>query len=175
MAKTREEKEQIVEELTDKLKQAKSVVFADFHGLKVDQSEDIRGECYENGVEFKASKKTLLDIALDKAGYEDIDPQEFEGGVATMFCETDQVLPAKLISDFSEDYDAIDVFGGILEGSFIDQEKVKDLAELPSKEQLKAQLVSALNSPISGFVTALSSNTSDLVNALDSIKEQKES
>ncbi|MFB6226641.1 MAG: 50S ribosomal protein L10 [Candidatus Paceibacteria bacterium] len=175
MAKTREEKEQIIQELTDKLKQAKSVVFADFHGLKVDQSEEIRGKCYEEGVEFQASKKTLLDIALDKAGYEDIDPQQFEGGVATVFCEDDQVLPARLISDFSEDYEAIDIFGGILEGGFIEKSKVEDLAGLPSRKQLKTQLVSALNSPISGFVSALSSNTSGLVNVLDSIKEKKQS
>ncbi|PSO44805.1 MAG: 50S ribosomal protein L10 [Parcubacteria group bacterium QH_9_35_7] len=173
MAKTRAEKEQIIEELIDKLNSAKSVVFADFHGLKVDQSEDIRRKCYEEGVEFKASKKTLLGIALEKAGFEDVNPKEFEGGVATVFCEDDQVAPAKITSEFADEY-GVNIFGGILEQEFIPDDKVKDLAELPSKKQLKAQLVSALSSPMTGLVSSLSATSSDLVNVLDSIKEKKQ-
>jgi len=173
MAKTRAEKEQIIEELIDKLNSAKSVVFADFHGLKVDQSEDIRRKCYEEGVEFKASKKSLLGIALGKAGFEDVNPKEFKGGVATVFCEDDQVAPAKITSKFADEY-GVNIFGGILEQEFIPNDKVKDLAELPSKKQLKAQLVSALSSPMTGLVSSLSATSSDLVNVLDSIKEKKQ-
>jgi large subunit ribosomal protein L10 len=110
---------------------------------------------------------------LGKAGFEDVNPKEFKGGVATVFCEDDQVAPAKITSKFADEY-GVNIFGGILEQEFIPNDKVKDLAELPSKKQLKAQLVSALSSPMTGLVSSLSATSSDLVNVLDSIKEKKQ-
>lgn len=174
MPKTREQKEEIIEELTDKINQAKSIVFADFHGLSVDQSEAIRHECYDQGVEFRACKKTLLKIALDQAGLEEVDPSEFEGGVAAVFSNDNQVAPARITSDFSDDYDPITIHGGVLEKAFITDQKVKDLADLPSKDQLKSQLLGAMQSPISGLVNSLADNTRSLVQVLSSIKDQKQ-
>jgi large subunit ribosomal protein L10 len=174
MPKTREEKEQIVSELTDKIDQAKSIVFADFHGLNVDQSEEIRHECYDQNVEFRACKKTLLKIALDESNLEDVDPSEFEGGVAAVFSNEDQIAPAKITAEFGNDYDPIKIHGGILDKEFITGQKVKDLAELPSKDQLRAKLVGALNSPVSGFVSVLNDNARSLVQVLSSVKDQKQ-
>lgn len=175
MAKSRAEKEQIVEELVDKINNSKSIVFANFQGLTVDQSEQVRAKCREEGVEFKASKKTLLKLALQEAGLEDVDPEEFDGGVAAVFGKEDQVAPARITADFAKDFDPIKIFGGVLEHDFVAEDKVQALAELPSKQQLRGQVVGAMNAPISGFVNALSSNARDLVQVLNSIKDQKES
>lgn len=175
MAKSRAEKEQIVEELVDKINNSKSIVFANFQGLTVDQSEQVRAKCREEEVEFKASKKTLLKLALKEAGMEDIDPEEFDGGVAAIFGKEDQVAPARITADFAKDFDPIKIFGGVLEEDFVAEDKVKALAELPSKQQLRGQVVGAMNAPVSGFVNVLNSNVRGLVQVLDSIKDQKES
>lgn len=172
MAKTKQQKEQSLSMLIDSLKGAKSVVFTNFQGLKVSESEELRDICRKQNIIYVASKKTLLKKALEKAGY-NIDAKSFQGGVATIFGLEDEITPAQIIANFAKKHNVVKIFGGILEGKFIEAGVVEMLSKLPGKQQLLGQLVGTLNAPISGFVNVLVGNIRGLLNVLNGIKEKK--
>ncbi len=172
MAKTRQEKEIHVQELTDQLKEAKSAVFANFQGLTVQETEELRGKCREQGVQCVASKKTLVKRALGNLDM-DVDTKPFEGGVATFIGTGDEVAPAQVVANFAKDHEVVEIFGGTLEGKFIDSAMVKQLSALPSKQELLAKLVGTINNPVTGFVNVLAGNLRGLVGVLNAIKETK--
>ena len=121
---------------------------------------------------FIASKKTLLKRALEQAGLE-VDTKAFEGGVGVFCGNEDEVAPSKIVAGFAKDHEVMTIFGGILEGTFIEEGKIKELSKLPSKQELYAKLVGTINGPVSGFVNVLAGNMRGLVNVLNGIKEQK--
>lgn len=172
MAKTKAQKQAQVEQLAANIKEAKAAVFANFQGLTVQETEALRAACRENGIVFTASKKTLVQRALDEAGIE-ADARSFEGGVGVAFGMDDEVAPAQVVAKFAKDHDVVTLFGGILEGAFITSEKVEALSKLPSKQELYAKLVGSLNSPVSGFANVLAGNLRGIVGVLGAIKEQK--
>jgi len=172
MAKTKVQKEEKVHMLTENLKQAKAAVFANFQGLTVAETEELRANCRKQGIVVTASKKTILKRALQEAGM-DVDTKAYAGGVVSIFGTGDEVVPAQIIATFAKTHDVMSIFGGILEGKYIDAAKVTELSKLPSKEQLYAQLVGTLNAPISGFVNVLAGNLRGLAQVLNAIKEQK--
>ena len=172
MAKTKLQKEQDITGLADQLKNTKSAVFANFQGLTVSEMEELRSKCREIGVSCKATKKTLLKRALADAGLE-VDTKAYEGGIATFFGEADEVAAAQVVANFAKDHDVVTIFGGTLEGAYIDAEKVTQLSKLLSKQQLLAKFVGTINAPVSGFVNVLAGNLRGLVTVLGAIKEQK--
>lgn len=172
MAKTRQIKEQTLKSLTEGLKNSKSAVFANFQGLKVTDSEELRKKCRELNIDYIASKKTLLKNALKDLNLE-VDTKSFEGGVAVVLGKEDEVAPAQVIAKFAKKHEVVSVFGGILEGKFIDSSKVIELSNLPSKQELLAKLVGTINAPVSGFVNVLAGNLRGLVTVLNAIKDTK--
>ncbi|MFA5211194.1 MAG: 50S ribosomal protein L10 [Patescibacteria group bacterium] len=172
MAKTRQIKEQTLKSLTEGLKNSKSAVFANFQGLKVTDSEELRKKCRELNIDYIASKKTLLKNALKDLNLE-VDTKSFEGGVAVVLGKEDEVAPAQVIAKFAKKHEVVSVFGGILEGKFIDSNKVIELSNLPSKQELLAKLVGTINAPVSGFVNVLAGNLRGLVTVLNAIKDTK--
>lgn len=172
MAKTKQQKQDTVQSLVAGIKQAKAVVFANFQGLKVSESEELRRKCRAEKIVFLAGKKSLLKKALAEIGF-DIDAEAFPGGVATVMGTEDDVSPARLIHNFAKTHEVVKTFGGIFEGKFIDAAKVKELAVLPSKQELLARLVGTLNAPVSGFVNVLAGNLRGLVSVLNNIKNAK--
>ncbi len=172
MAKTKQQKEVLVDTLVQNLNDSKSVVFANFQGLKVSESDNLRKQCRESNIRYIASKKTFVKYALKKIGI-DLDTKGFEGGVAVVFGIEDEVAPAKIVADFAKKHDLVTIFGGVLEGKFINANKVNELAKLPSRQQLLGQLVGTINAPISGFVNVLAGNLRGLVNVMNAIKDTK--
>lgn len=172
MAKTRQEKEVSVQTLVDNIKTSKSLVFANFQGLKVKESEELRALCKKENIVFVASKKTLIGKALEQAGY-NIDVKGFEGSVAMAFGTEDEIAPAKVLADFAKKHEVLKIYGGTLEGAFIDSAKVTALAKLPTKQQLLGQLVGTLQAPVSGFVNVLAGNIRGLVNVLNAVKDKQ--
>lgn len=172
MAKTRAQKEEMVQQLARCMQDATSVVFANFQGLKVAESDALRQKCREQHVSYIASKKTLLERALKDAGI-DTDARAFEGGVAVMCGNDDEVAPAQIVANFAKDHEVVSIFGGILEGAFISRDKVNELSKLPSKQALLAKVVGSMNAPVSGFVNVLAGNLRGLVNVLNAVKDAK--
>lgn len=172
MAKTRKQKEEQVKELASLMTNAKATVFANFQGLTVPEVEELRAKCRENDISVIASKKTLIKHALREAGH-DVDTKVYEGGVAAFFGNSDEVVAAQTVANFAKTHEAVKIFGGILEGAYIDADKVTALSALPSREELLAKLVGSLNAPVSGFVNVLAGNLRGLVTVLGAIKDQK--
>lgn len=174
MAKTREQKKEIIKNLKDKLAKSKSVVFASFEGLGVIENEELRKKLKEEKSEYYVAKKTLLDLALKDEKIDGVDAKSFQGKVATVFGYEDEVAPAKIIDTFRKDHeDKIDLLGGILEGRLINSEEVKALAKLPSRLELYAKLVGSLSAPMSGLMNVLTGSTRKLVYVLNAIAEKK--
>lgn len=172
MPKTKDEKKQIVAELAEKLGRMKAAVFANYEGLTVPETEELRRSLKDEGAEYVVAKKTLLKIAMKKAGKE-IDPKTIEGNFATVFGYEDEVAPARVLAEFAKKHEALAIIAGILEDKFVPQEQVLALSRLPSKDELLAKVVGTINAPISGFVNALAGNLRNLVYALNAIKESK--
>lgn len=158
--------------MTKAVASAKSAVFANFQGLTMGEMNELREKCHAAGVDCFASKKTLVKIALREAGL-DVDTKAFDGGVAAFFGTKDEVAPAQIVAGFAKTHEVVRIFGGILEGAFIDTAKVTALSSLPSKQELLAKMVGSINAPVSGFVNVLAGNMRGLMNVLSAIKEQK--
>ncbi len=174
MAKTKQQKEEIVKTLTDKLGKTKSVIFTNFEGLSVDKANELRAQLREQGIDYTVAKRTLLALALKQADMGAIDISRLEGGLGTAFGYGDEVLPAKILYTFAKKHEAVKLIGGIYQGKFIDAEEVTALAQLPGKEELQAKLVWLINYPVSGLVNVLAGSMRNLVYALNAIKESKD-
>lgn len=173
MPKSKQQKETTVATLVEGLKQSKGAVFANFQGLTVAAAEDLRRKCRAEGISMLVAKKTLIKRALGDIGLTEVDPQIFEGGVATFTATKDEISAAKVVQEFAKTHDVVKVYGGILEKKFIEAAMVKSLASLPSKQELLSKMVGSLNAPISGFVNALAGNIRNLVGVLNNIKNAK--
>ncbi len=170
---TRNQKHELVKELIEKIKAAKSVVFVDFKGLKVKDATILKRSLRAAGVEYVVVRKTLIDIALKNAGIEGANIAKVEGQVALSLSNLDEVAAAKIIDTFAKTNENVKMLGGVLGTQLMNAAEVKALAKVPSKEQLLGQLVGTLNAPISGFVNVLAGNLRGLVQVLNAISEVK--
>ncbi len=172
MPKTRQEKEEIIADLSAKLDSMKSAVFTSVSGYTMDDANELREKGREQGVELLVAKKTLLVRALEVNGFT-VGKDDLQGSILTTFGFEDEVAAAKLMAEFSKGRDDITVVGGILEGKFVGSEAIAQLATLPSREQLLAQVVGTINAPISGFVNVLAGNLRNFVYVINAIKGAK--
>ncbi len=170
---TRNQKHELVKELTEKIKAAKSVVFVDFKGLKVKDATILKKSLRAAEVEYVVVRKTLIDIALKNAGIEGANIAKVEGQVALSLSVADEVVGAKIIDTFAKTNENVKMLGGVLGTQLMTAAEVKALAKVPSREQLLGQLVGTLNAPVSGFVNVLAGNLRGLVQVLGAISEQK--
>jgi large subunit ribosomal protein L10 len=170
---TKQQKTELVKNLVEKIKAAKSAVLVDYKGLKVKDSTDLKRSLRTGGVDYMVVRKTLLDIAFKNAGVEGLDVKSLEGQVALSLSNTDEISGAKLIDAFAKKNENVKMIGGVLGKQVMNAAEVKALAKIPSKEELLAKLVGTLNAPVSGFVNVLAGNLRGLVQALNAIKEQK--
>lgn len=168
---TRQQKEELVKSLAQKLKDSKAVVFSDFKGLAVKDMTVLRNELREKGIDFKVLKKTLISIALKDAGIE-MDLKKMEGQIAIAVSEGDEVEAAKIIAKMAKVNENLKIAGGILGKKILGAEEVMALSKLPSKDELLAKLVGTLNAPVSGFVNVLAGNLRGLVQVLKAVGEK---
>jgi len=185
MAKSKEQKKEIIKSLSDKISRSKSIVFINFNGLEVGENEDLRKKLKENKGEYYVVKKTLLDRVLKDNKIADLNISEYDGQMAAIFGYEDEVTPAKIVDNFREEHltkekeEKICFIGGILDlhsdtgSKLISKEEVMFLAKLPTKPELYAKVVWSLNAPVSGFVNALAGNLRNLVYVLDAVKDKK--
>lgn len=171
-----EQKQLIVNEIEEKLRNAKLVVFADCRGLTVEEITQLRNKVRMPGVEFKVYKNTMLRFAMEKLGH---DPKaEFLTGPNTvLFSNEDMVGPAKELFEFGKarKNKNFTIKAGILEGKVIGAAQVTALAELPSREVLLSMVVGTMQAPISSLARVLQANITGFVRAIDGIREKKAS
>lgn len=174
MAKTKGQKKAIIDNLSEKIKDSKSMVFVSFDKLTVVENEALRNELKNENSEYITSKKTLLNVSLKNNEHEPLDFTNTKGQVAAILGYEDEVAPAKIVSKFVKTSpDKMSFIGGVLENRFIDSAEVEALSKLPSKDELYAKIVGSINAPVSGFVNALAGNLRNLVYVLKAVEEKK--
>jgi len=170
--KTLQSKQQIVKELSQKIKDAKAMVFVDYRGLTVEQDTEMRAALRKAGVEYRVVKNTLTRFAAKENGLEELTPY-LNGPTSVALSSTDPVAPAKVMAEYAKKYEALELKVGVVEGKIIDVKGINALAELPSREVLIAKVLGGFNAPISGLVNVLNGNIRGLVVALNAIAEKK--
>ena len=153
MAVVREEKVQAVEEITAKLREAKSLILADYRGLTVKQATELRKLCREAGVDFKVYKNKLAQRATAEVGVTGLD--EYLAGPTAFAFAPDEVTAAKVLADFAKKNDKLEIKAGLVDGQVMTDAQVKDLASLPSREGLLSMLLSVLQAPVRNFALAV--------------------
>ena len=149
-----EQNKKVVADLVELLKSAQAGVLVDYRGITVEQDTQLRNKLREAGVEYKVVKNTLTRFAANEVGYQELD-SSLHGPTALAISSTDPVAPAKVLSDFAKDVEAIEIKAGFLDGKVISIDEVKTLANTPSREVLIAKIMGSLNSPISKLVRTL--------------------
>ena len=150
------EKEKFVDAFAEELKSAKAILIIDYLGLTVEEVTNMRKELRENDVNMKVVKNTYLRRAAAKAGIEGL-KETFVGPTAVIYTDNaeDITEPARIVSKYEDNYDVIDIKGGMLEGKLTSKEEIKELAAIPGREGLLSMLVSVLQAPVRNFAYAV--------------------
>lgn len=162
-SKFRELKEAKVLEIKEKLGKAEAVIMVNYQGLTVEEDTELRKTLRDAGVEYKVYKNTLVTRAANELGFEGM-VQYLEGPIAVAIGYEDPTAPARILNDFSKAHKALELKAGLVQGEMFDENKVKELASVPSKEVLIAKLLGSFKAPISNFAYLVSA-----------IKDKKES
>lgn len=172
-AKVLSEKQAIVDNLADKLKNSCAGVLVDYSGTDVATDTQMRREMRAAGVDYAVVKNTLTRFAAGRVGLEDLSPY-LNGPTALAVSEKDPVAAAKLLCEYAAKKDSkIKIKVGFVEGKIISEAEVKALSELPPREVLVAQVLGTMIAPITGLATVLNANIRGLAVALNAIAEKK--
>ena len=153
MAKV-ELKAPVVEEISGRLKDAKAAVLVDAIGLTVEQDTRLRRQLREAGVSYKVYKNTMLKRAFDGTEFAELD-NLLKGPSALAVATDDVTAPARVIVKFAKEADKLEVKGGVIEGEFYDADAIKQLADIPSREELLSKFLGSIQSPITNFARVL--------------------
>ncbi len=172
MPKTRQQKEDTVTKLQDKLSKAKALVFADYKGLTMKQLSDLRNKLREQDAEFTITKNTLLKKSSENLKLK-IENSSLEGPVATLFAYDDEISPIKTLVKAFKDLALGKVKSGFLGVDSLTEEKIIQLSTLPTKDELRGKTVGVLVAPLQGMLSVLNGNLRNLVYALNQIRISK--
>jgi large subunit ribosomal protein L10 len=169
----RDNKQELVTEMHERLTRAKAVFLADFRGMDVGKATNLRNELRSASVEYKVFKNTLLERASQGTDMECLSPY-LTGPTAIAISYDDPVNAAKVLSKFAKDPQGKFVLKvGVLSGKLLDVKQIQALAELPSREVLLAKMLGSMQAPATNFVGVLAALPGSLVRALDAIRAKK--
>jgi large subunit ribosomal protein L10 len=167
------QKQKVVADLAERLKNTESLIVADYRGLTMPQIDNLRGELLKHGARFQVVKNTLTRRAAEEAGAEAL-PALLEGPSAIAFLEADgdPVAVAKAIGAAARETRLLEVRGGVLEGRPITAADIENLAKLPPLEQLRGQVLGAITAPLYTIVGLFTAPLNNLVGLIDARIEQ---
>ncbi|MBN1132405.1 MAG: 50S ribosomal protein L10 [Bacteroidales bacterium] len=170
----REEKDIIINDLAQKLDEAKHFYLTDISNLNADQTSRLRRRCFEQDISLLVVKNTLLRKAMEKSSSDFKDLYDvLKDSTSIMFCETGN-LPAKLIREFRKTLERPLLKAAFVEESiYIGDEQLELLSNLKSKEELIGDVLMLLQSPARNLVSALASSASKLAGALKTLSEKE--
>lgn len=151
----REEKVQLVEEITEKFRSSVSTIVTDYRGLNVAEVTELRKKLRDAGIEYRVLKNTMTRRATAVSGLSELD-FALAGPTAIAFSTTDVVAPAKILNDFAKGHKNLEIKGGVVEGRVLSAAAVQDLANLPSREGLISMFLSVLQAPMRNLAYAVS-------------------
>lgn len=161
----RAQKEEIVASIRSDLQDAKSVILCNHTGIDVNTVNELRAEFRANDVSYRVVKNTLAKIAISDTEVDEIS-QLFKGPTAIAYSQEDAVSPARVIKDFAEEHEEYEVRGGYLDGSQLDEEDVFELAEMPTKDEMRAKFLNLMETVPSKFLRTLKAAQNDFVQVL---------
>ena len=173
----RSDKERVVSQLAERLRSTETLMVADYRGLTMPEIDELRTRLLEAGARFTVVKNTLTRRAAEEAGTKEV-LELIDGPTAIAFLEADgdPVAVAKVLSETARAHDVLVIRGGLLEGSLVGDDAIKQLATLPPADVLRAQLVGAVSAPLATVVGLFTAPLRDLVGVLDArIKQLQES
>jgi large subunit ribosomal protein L10 len=168
MAITKDKKQSLVADLTALLADAKMTVFAEYQGLSVADVQELRALARAQGVRIKIVKNRLVSVAMNEiAVYKDTDRSGLVGQLLYAISDTDEVAPASVLDKFAKAHDLLKIQGAFSgTGANLSDAEVKALASLPSKEQLIAEVVAQLLSPVHDITNGLAGNLHGMLDAI---------
>ena len=153
MAKV-ELKQPIVDQIAEEIKDAQSVVLVDHRGLTVAQDTELRKQLREAGVVYKVYKNTMMKRAFEGTDFAALDGC-LEGPSAIAISKDDATAPARILYKFAQDAPALELKGGVVEGTAYDVVGISELAKIPSRDELLSKLLGSLQSPITNFARVI--------------------
>ena len=153
MAKV-EQKQPIVAEISEAIKDAASIVLVTYSGITVEQDTAMRKELREAGVSYKVYKNTMMKFAFKGTPCEEL-CKHLEGPNAIAISKDDATAPARIIAKFAKTAPKLEMVSGIVEGSYYDKKGVEALAAVPSREELLGKLLGSIQSPIANLARVL--------------------
>lgn len=169
MKMNRARKAELVKALATELQESPNLYLTDFTGIGVKQMTEFRAKLRGAGVRYRVVKNTLALRALEQSSVPGLEEQ-ITGPTAFVFAGEDPVAAAKLIAEFQKEHDSLTVKAGFVEGRTVGPDEVARLATLPSREELMGQIGGALQSPLQGFVGALSGLLNQFVGAVEALR-----
>lgn len=153
MAKV-ELKQPIVQAIAEEIKDAQSVVLVDYRGLTVAEDTELRKQLREAGIVYKVYKNTMMKRAFEGTECEALESC-LEGPSAIAISKDDATAPARILCKFAKDAPALELKGGVVEGTAYDVAGLTELSKIPSREELLSKLLGSLQSPISNFARVI--------------------
>lgn len=167
-----QQKVEQVEELTNLFKESQGCWFVDARGLTVKEAQELRRNIRAGEGQMHVFKNNLAAIALKNLDLPEI-PEILQGPTAFVFCDGDIAAPAKALKDFAKDHEALEIKGGLVDGKVLSVEETLKVADLPSKEQLVAMLLSSMLAPISNLARVCAEPPAALARTIQAIADQK--
>ncbi|MCX7779064.1 MAG: 50S ribosomal protein L10 [Patescibacteria group bacterium] len=172
MAKTREQKKEILKKLEEKISQAKSLVLVGYQKIKSKDQERLRKMAKERGGEFMVVKKNLFKLAWQRLNLEKEWLEKIDQEIGLVLGYQDEILPAKICVDFNRENENLKIKAGFFNRRLIDLSEIKFLAILPSKEVLLRQLLFSIRAPLDKFINVLRGNLKSFVYLLHLISQK---
>ena len=163
----------LVSQISEKLRESQSVIFADFRGLTVEEMTDVRRKLRERKVEFKVLKNRLGKLALAEAGCEAVD-DILLGNTAWAFGVSDPVAPAKVLSDFAKEHAKMVIKGGLLDKKRVDLATIQELAALPSRDELLGIMAVIVSQPATRLAMAMEAAITKIARGFSALAEKME-
>jgi large subunit ribosomal protein L10 len=169
----RDQKEQVVDELTARLKAADTLLVADYRGLTMPQIDGLRSRLLESGARFTVVKNTLTRRAAEAAGADGL-LALLDGPSAIAFLEADgdMVAAAKALADSARETQVLEIRGGVMQGRVVTADEVESLAKLPPEDVLRGQVLGAIVAPLTTLAGLLNAPLQNLVGLIDARIEQ---
>jgi large subunit ribosomal protein L10 len=170
MAISTAKKTDLVAELNELLASAKMAVFANYTGLTVAETQELRRAARAAGVKIKVVKNRLVRVAMKQNdGLKDLDSSSLKGQVLYAFSDEDEVVPAKVLADFAKTHPAMKLMGAFNADGVMSDAEAEVFANLPTKNELIAQVVATLQSPLDGILSGIN-GLGSLLNAVEASK-----
>ncbi|MDX1415264.1 MAG: 50S ribosomal protein L10 [Candidatus Promineifilaceae bacterium] len=173
MAISKERKEALVAQYKELIVESKAIFLTEYGGMSVKDLQDLRTKVREADGKYFITKNTLLKLALEQSDVPTSD-EMLMGQVATGFAMGEVPSMAKALVNYAKDEDNLKIKGGIMNMKFLSDKEIEALAELPSLDQLRAQIIGLINGPARGIVSTLTGGVRQVVNVVDAYSKSED-